>query len=444
MKIAIIGGGISGLSTAFYLKQMNDNLQIDIYEKSCGLGGKMKTQKVDDFYFEHGTNGFLTNKPDTLDLVNDSHANELLLKSNDLARVRFIYTNKLHQMPESASEFFKTKLLSFNGKVRVLLEPFMPIKKNSNDESLQDFGYRRVGKEMTDVFLDAFTAGVYASMPEKISVNSAFPAVVALEQEYGGLFAGMIKKKKKSAGPGGVLMSFKKGVSTFIEHLERSCGANIFLNSNVIKIEKNESDYTVCLENNKKTYDKIILATPSFISADLVKNFDEELANELNKIDYSPISVVGFGYNDFPHDLKGFGLLTTKSAGLGILGVLWDSSIFTDRATNNKKCLRVMIGGQRDKELALKSEDELIQIAKQGIKDTMGVDTNPDTIFVKKYEKGIPSYELGHSKKVDNIFNKLSTHEGLFLSSNAYKGIALNDCVKNSKLCAKNLIETIK
>ncbi len=441
MKIAIIGGGISGLSTAFYLK--NENLQIDIFEKSNQCGGKMKTQQIDDFYFEHGTNGFLSNKPDTLKLVHESNAQDLLLKSNDLARIRFIYTNALYQMPESPKEFFKTKLLSFGGKIRVLLEPLMPVKKNDDDESLQDFGYRRVGKEMTNVFLDAFTAGVYASTPEQISVNSAFPMVVALEKEYGGLFAGMIKKKKKQAGPGGVLMSFKNGVSSFITHLEKTCGANIFTNSCVQKIEKIDNGYVLCFEDKKIFYDKVILATPSFISAKLVRNFDENLAQKLDKISYSPISVVGFGYNNLSHELKGFGLLTTKSAQLGILGVLWDSSIFTDRAKNGKKCLRVMIGGQRNKELALKSEEELINIAKQGIKKTMGIDDMPDVTFVKKYEHGIPSYELGHEKNNMDIFNALSSHEGLFLNSNAYKGIALNDCVKNSKICAEEVINTL-
>lgn len=444
MKIAIIGGGISGLTTAFYLNQKNENLEVDIYEKSSSCGGKMKTQNIDGFYFEHGTNGFLSNKPDTLTLVEDSNAKDLLIKSNDLARIRFIYKNSLHVLPESPKAFLNTKLLSFKGKLRVLCEPFIKAKTNDEDETLQSFGYRRVGREMTDTFLDPMVAGVYASAPDKISVNSAFPMVVNLEREYGGLFLGMIKKRKKSAGPGGILMSFKRGVSTFIEHLSKECKANVFLNSPVENIEKKGNSYIVTCKENQKVYDKVILSTPAFVSAKLVNNFDKDLAKNLNEIEYSPISVVGFGFDKLNHDLKGFGLLTTSSAKLGILGVLWDSSVFPDRADDGKKCLRVMIGGQRDKSLALKTDEELINIAKEGIKDTMGIEVNPNTIFVKRYEKGIPNYSLGHQKRVNEIFKTLKKHENLYLNSNAYKGVALNDCVKNSRECAEFVLYHFK
>lgn len=441
MKIAIIGGGISGLSTAFYLKDQIQNLQVDIYEKEDFLGGKMKTQQVGDFYFEHGTNGFLSNKPDTLDLIEKSNAKDLILKSNDLARIRFIYKNALHLLPENPKAFLTTPLLSFKGKLRVLCEPFIKAKIDTNDETLEEFGYRRVGREMTDTFLDAMVAGVYASTPKVISVNSAFPMVVNLEREYGGLFLGMIKKRKKSAGPGGILISFKKGVSTFIEHLATSSKANIFLNSPVIKLSKQNDKYQITTADKNAIYDKVILSTPSYISAKLLKDIDKNLALKLSNIEYSPISVVGFGYDDLKHDLKGFGLLTTSSAKLDILGVLWDSSIFCDRAKNGKKSVRVMIGGQRDKLKALKSDEELIKIALDGIKTTMGVEQKPDAVFVKRYERGIPSYTLGHQKRVEEIFSLL--HEGLYLNSNAYKGVALNDCVKNSKECANAILKSV-
>lgn len=440
MKVAIIGGGISGLSTAFFLKQADKNIKIDLYEASDKLGGSMKTHHENGYLFEHGVNGFLSNKPDTLEFIKTAKAEHLLLKSNDLARIRFIYKDELHILPESIKTFLTTPLLSFAGKLRVLSEPFRETKLDDNDETLQSFGYRRVGKEMTDTFLDAMVAGVFASTPDKISVNSAFPLVVALEKEYGGLFKGMLKKRKKSAGPGGVLMSFKGGVSAFIEHLKAMGIAEIFLNTKVTSIEKIEDEYKVVQNSGYGFYDKVILATPSYISGDLVANFDLDLATKLKAIEYSPISVVGFGYDKLDHDLQGFGLLTTSSSYLDILGVLWDSSIFTDRAPKGKKCVRVMIGGQRNKELALKEKNELIRMAKKGIEITMGAIANPSQTFVKKYEKGIPNYSLGHQERIDELFLQLQSHKGLFLNSNAYKGIALNDCVKNSKECAKQVL----
>jgi oxygen-dependent protoporphyrinogen oxidase len=149
--------------------------------------------------------------------------------------------------------------------------------------------------------------------------------------------------------------------------------------------------------------------------------------------------VVGFGYNHLEDELNGFGLLTTKSAKQNILGVLWDSSIFENRAPIGKKLLRVMIGGARDNDLALKTKDELIAITKEGIKNTMGIDANPDTIYVRSYKNGIPSYEVGHLDLVDDIFADIDDIDNLYLNSNAYYGVGLNDCVSSSVKCAKKV-----
>lgn len=442
MKIAIIGGGISGITTAFYLKHFDENVEISLFEKEKELGGKMKTRKVGDFYIEEGTNGFLSNKPDTLELVKLSNLEQIMIRSNDLARIRFIYKDKLHTMPESPKAFAKTKLLSTLGKLRVLCEFVIPAKKDDKEETLQEFGYRRVGKELTDVFLDAMSAGVYGSTPEKISVNAAFKLVVNLEKEYGGLFRGMIAKKKKEAGPGGVLMSFEKGVSTFVEALAKKSQAKVYTDFKVEKIEQIEGKFRLN-EDESLVFDKLILSTPAYDTANLLEKIAPKISEKLNNIEYSPISVVGLGYDKLNHDLKGFGLLTTKSAKQPVLGVLWDSSIFNDRAENGKKLLRVMIGGQRDKNLALKSEEELKELAILGIKNTMGIEEKPSIMYVKRYEKGIPNYGIGHIKNVAEIFEDLKQIPNLHLNSNAYFGVALNDCVSSSKRCAKEVLGAV-
>lgn len=440
MNIAIIGGGISGLSTAFFLLQKHPESTITLYEKESDLGGKMHTHEEDGFLFEEGSNGFLSNKPDTLDLVKASGAEDLLMRSSDNARVRFIYKHSLELLPESPQAFLRTPLLSWRGKLRVLKEPFVASKTDESDETLQSFGYRRVGREMTDTFLDPMVAGVFASAPEKISVEAAFPAVVKLEREYGGLFKGMIKKKKKDAGPGGVLMSFHGGVSAFIEHLAASMPITIRTGTEVEKIAKEENGYTLTANGETKSFDRVILSTPAFAAADLVRDLDPDLANQLDDIEYSPISVVGLGYDHLDHDLQGFGLLTTSSADKNILGVLWDSSIFTDRAPEGKKALRIMIGGQRNPNLALKSDEELTTLAIQGVKETMSITTPPDVTYVKRWERGIPNYRLGHIKRMEKLFETLEKHEGLYLSANAYHGVGLNDCVANAKRVAEEIV----
>ncbi len=439
MKVAIIGGGISGLSTAFYVKRLKPDWQLTLFEKQPHLGGTMQTRNVNGFLFETGSNGFLSNKPYTLDLAKASGADSLLMKSNDAARIRYVFTDRLHRLPENPKAFLGTKLLSLRGKLRVMAEVIIPPKRGVEDETLQSFGYRRVGKEFTNVFLNAMSAGIFGSSPEVLSVNAAFPAVVRLEQDYGGLFRGMLKKKKKQAGPGGVLMSFTGGVERFVEHLAGQVNGDLKTGTNVTGLERTADGFVVTSEREAAAYDKVVLATPAYVSAELMRAVDPNIAEDLAEIEYSPISVVGFGYDHLNHPLQGFGLLTTASAGKEILGVLWDSSIFSDRAPSGKKSVRVMIGGQRNPELALEDEARLIEIARRGIRETMGTDETPSVVFVQRWPKGIPNYRVGHLANVDRIFQRLEDHRGLFFNSNAYYGVGVNDCVANGLKCAERL-----
>ena len=439
MRVAVVGGGISGLAAAFYVKRLRPEAEVTLLERESRLGGTMRTVDVGGFHFEAGSNGFLTNKPDTLDLVRDSGAEPLLMRSNDAARVRYIFTDRLHRLPEDPVRFIRTPLLSLGGKLRVLAEIVTPARRDGGEETLREFGYRRVGREFTDVFLDAMCAGIFASTPERISVNAAFPLVVRLEREYGGLFRGMIKKRKKRAGPGGVLMSFVRGVGTFIEHLGRTLRADIRLGAEVNGLAREGEAWRVTTAAGEVLADRVVLASPAYVSADLLALIDDDVARRLRRIEYSPVAVVGLGYDRLAHPLNGFGLLTTTSARKPILGVLWDSSIFPDRAPPGKKSLRVMIGGQRNPDLAAGDEAALVALALRGVEQTMGVTESPSVTFVQRWERGIPNYPLGHLANVDAVFERLRRHTGLYLTCNAYYGIGLNDCVAQARACAEQV-----
>ena len=439
MRIAIVGAGISGLATAFYLQRARPDWKLLIYDANAVPGGTMRTVKCDGFRFEAGGNGFLTNKPDSMQLVKDASAEHLLLPSSDLARKRYIFTDRLHRLPETPPAFIASKLLSLPQKLRVAAEVFIRPKHDAGDETLQSFGYRRVGKAFTDIFLDAMTAGIYATTPDRVSVNAAFPLVVRLEQEHGGLFRGMIARRKRSAGPGGTLMSFKGGVGSFVAHLQGVLQADWRLGSAVTGIRADGSGYRIVTANGEESVDEVVLAATAPATAEMLRDLDTELAARLTGIEYSPIAVVGFGYRHPEHPMDGFGLLTTSAAGLPILGVLWDSSIFPDRAPEGAKSLRVIIGGQRNPELVQQDEAGLIATAREGIRRTMGMDTEPDVSFVQRWERGIPNYSVGHVKAMDELFSHAAHHANLHLNCNAYRGIAMNDCIRNSRELAEKM-----
>jgi oxygen-dependent protoporphyrinogen oxidase len=401
----------------------------------------MHTEVIEGFRFEAGPNGFLTNKPDCLQLVQDSGAAEHLLPSSDLARKRFIYTDRLHRMPESPPSFIQSKLLSWPQKLRMAGEVFVPARRAGADESLRDFGNRRLGAGFTSVFLDAMSAGIYGSTPDKLSVEAAFPLVVALEREYGGLFRGMLAKRKKEAGPGGVLTSTKGGISTLANHLRGVIEAEWRFNEPVQTVERVSAGFRITSTAGVTEVDRVVICATSYAAAGMVQSLDAELARRLAAIDYSPIAVVGFGYRSLPDPLDGFGLLTTSSARLPILGVLWDSSIFPDRAPPGCKSIRVLLGGQRSPELVDQDEAGLIRTARAGLEKSMGLTQDADVTFVKRWDRGIPSYAPGHIAQVKAIFERVDAIPGLYLNCNAYRGIAMNDCARNSRELAMRIAE---
>ncbi|HXQ64288.1 MAG TPA: protoporphyrinogen oxidase [Steroidobacteraceae bacterium] len=440
MRIGIVGAGISGLATAFWLQRARPDWQLVIFEAAGGPGGALHTEEIAGFRFEAGCNGFLTNKPDSLDLVRAAGADALLMESSALARKRFVYTDGLHLLPESPRAFVATPLLSVRGKLRVLAELLVPARRDGAEETLAEFGYRRLGREFTDVFLDAMTAGIYASTPARLSVAAAFPLIVGLEREHGGLFRGMLARRKRAAGPGGVLMSFRGGVSTFIEHLWHAVRAEFRFDSTVVALERSGSRYTIHADGARVETDRIILATPAHVAAGLVAGLDSALAARLARIEYSPVAVVGFGYRGLAHPLDGFGLLTTASARQPILGVLWDGSVFPDRVPPGGKILRAMLGGQRNPELALLPEPDLIGLARAGIRATLGIEDAPDVVFVRRWERGIPNYGPGHLANVAAIDAAVAALPGLDLSGNAYHGVAMNDCCRASRQLAARIV----
>lgn len=439
MRVGIVGAGLSGLATAFYLKRARPETDLVIFEADSRPGGALHTEVVQGFRFEAGGNGFLTNKPDCLQLVKESGGDALLLPSSDLARKRYIYTGELLRMPESPKLFAQSRLLTLPQKLRMLGEFFVPARRDGADESLREFGNRRLGPAFTNVFLDAMSAGIYGSTPDKISVKAAFPLIVALERDHGGLFRGMIAKRKKEAGPGGVLTSTKAGISTLIRHLESVTPAEWHYDEPVQSVERAGTGFRVHTTKGAAEVDRVVVCSTSFAAAEMLKDIDAELARQLAALDYSPIAVVGFGYRSLRDPLDGFGLLTTTASRQPILGVLWDSSIFPDRAPEGCKSVRAMIGGQRNPELVNQDEARLVAAARAGIRNTMGIDQDPDVTFVKRWDKGIPSYPPGHVARVDAIFARLGRTPGLYLNCNAYRGIAMNDCARNGRELAQRI-----
>ena len=238
-----------------------------------------------------------------------------------------------------------------------------------------------------------------------------------------------------------MLTSTKGGIGTLANHLRRVIEAEWRFNDPVQTVERVGAGFRITSTAGVAEVDRVVICATSYAAASMVQPLDTDLARRLAAIDYSPIAVVGFGYRSLPDPLDGFGLLTTSSARLPILGVLWDSSIFPDRAPPGCKSIRVLLGGQRNPELVDQDEAGLIRTARAGLEKSMGLTQDADVTFVKRWDRGIPSYAPGHMAKVKAIFERVDAIPGLYLNCNAYRGIAMNDCARNSRELAERITQ---
>jgi len=451
--VVVVGGGISGLATAYYLlKFAKKKVKILLLERENRVGGKMSTVKEKGFIIEEGPNGFLDNRPYTLQLVEELGIKDSLIRASSCAAKRYIYTKgALHEVPLSPVRFFFSSLLSCSGKLRLFSEPLVSPGFHFKDESLSEFAKRRLGEEALEVLIDPMVAGVYAGNPDHVSVRSTFPTIYHLEQKFGSLVKGMIglsiegKRKGGPAGPGGTLTSFKDGVNDLIDTLYVNLKEIVKLKAPVYRVFRTKKGYEVITQKGILFTKTLILATPSYVAARIISTLDKGASFLLSQIPYAPISVVALAYKteDMPHTLDGFGFLVPRKEKMKILGCLWDSFIFPNRAPEGYVLLRVMIGGDRQPSLALKSYEELIQIAKEDLKIIMEIESAPFLVKVFKHEKGIPQYTIGHDQRLIELEDRLKMYEGVFLNSNAYRGIGLNDCIANSLFTAQKVTELL-
>lgn len=463
-RIVIAGAGISGLSTAHYLLRnlagAGKGAEMVILEAEKVPGGKMRTIHEQGFRMEWGPNGFLTNKPFSLDLVRELGIEDRLAPSSDLARRRFIYSGgTLHRLPETPPAFLRSTLLSLPGRLRVMAEPFAQGPPLGVDESLGDFARRRLGSEALEKLIDPMVTGIFAGDPDRMSLRSCFPLICDLEEKYGGLIWGMISlarerrktgvKREMSAGPGGVLTSFDDGVQTLIDVLSRRLSDGLHLGVSVRGAKHRDGKLLLSIEedgqNGEIDADVVVFATPAYAASEILRPLDGELGDALAGIPYSPISVVALGYDKdtLGNPLDGFGFLIPRGERRKILGALWDSSVFPNRAPEGKALIRAMVGGVRGPELASLPERDLVDLARKELSAIMGISAEPVLARAFFHEKGIPQYLVGHEKRLDRIEGRLAAHPGIFVNSNAYRGIALNDCVRESKNAAERIAETL-
>lgn len=454
-RVVIVGGGISGLSVAWWLHRAGYDVRV--LERESRPGGTMLTDHEDGWLVEKGPNSALETTPlfgqmfEELGIINER------VYANEAADKRYILRDgRLHELPMTPAAFFRSSLWSFAGKMRLLKEPF--IGRAARDETIAEFVERRLGSEFLDYAINPFVAGVYAGNPEQLSVRAAFPKLFALEEKYGGLVKGMIRGRKErknraeKAKDRARLFSFVNGMETFPASLSKVLGSRIICNANAVQIarvkdKEAEGGFTVTYQTAGRettaVADVVVVSTPARSAAELLRPFSRDLAAGLQDISYPPVAEVflGFRKEQVNRPLDGFGFLIPSKEKRSILGTIWSSTIFPGRAPDGHVALTTFVGGSRQPELALLDEAKLSDLVVAELANIIGVSGMPVKSTIVKWQKAIPQYNLGHleiMRRVDSLEREIP---GLFVCSNFRGGIAVGDCVMNAKGTADRVMQ---
>ena len=447
-RVAIVGGGVSGLTTAYLLKQKRPELELTLYEKDAAAGGKVRSSHQGGYTVDWGPNGFLTNVPETVELAKSLGLESELQPASNAAKYRFLYKNGgLRPLPLSPPAFLKSELLSPLGKARAALEPFLG-KAVTHEETVYGFLSRHFGSEVAEAFAGPFVLGVTAGDAKELSLDALFPRFRALEAEHGSLVRALISAQRRAKAANkaqtGRLMSFRGGIGRLVEALREALGEAVRLGVRVKELQPQGEEYVLELSSGETVHaDAVVLAIPAFESAALLSPFLPEAAAALSKIPYADVRVFGLGYDrvDVPNLLDGFGFLVPRGEGVRALGVLYSSSIFPDQAPKGKVLLRVIAGGSVDPEFAGLSDDAALAVVRRDLELTLGITAPPEMPLHIPWPRGIPQYLLGHGARVETATRAVATRPNLFLTGNAYYGVGVNDTVRDAHRIVDALVK---
>ena len=450
-RIAIVGAGITGLSTQWFLEREARRTGLDIHVETWdprpNPGGNVRTATEHGWQCEEAAESVLNSRRETRDLALELGLGDRIVQVSPVASKRFIvWKGKLRAMgPASAIGPFPT----WGAKLRALWEPFVP--RGPEDESVAAFGTRRLGRGLMEQIMDPMVTGVYAAAPERLSVRSAFPRIKTMEMAHGSLFAGLranARSRKtlpadQRSGPGSY--TFKDGMSELIRVLAGKVSGPVHQNRQILSLAREGGRWALgAADGTQGLFDHVVLAIPAFEVA-RIQGIHSDLVPDLERLPYNPVTVVGLGFDrsQVAHPLDGFGFLVPKREGRRILGTLFSSSLWPHAAPAGKVLLRTMIGGGRQPELATLADDALIDLVCKEFAELLGLEGRPVYTHIVRHARGIPEYPVGHNDTIRRLKTQLDGTR-LHLAGNAWDGIGFNDCVAAALPRARTILEELQ
>jgi oxygen-dependent protoporphyrinogen oxidase len=467
-RIAVIGGGITGLAAANRLRELVPTAELSLFEASSRLGGVLETVEQNGFLIERSADNFLTTPDAALELCRRLGMENELVRTNESRRRAFVVRNgKLLPVPEGfflmsprkLLPMLRSPLLSIAGKLRLLAEPLIPrgpiaLAHNdlAADESVASFVRRRLGREVFERFVEPLVAGIYTADPEKLSMAATMPRFVEFERQYSSLLRATLGQsssdKSTSGARYGLFLTPKRGLQSLVKRLADRLPADaIHLNTNITRINRESGKWQLAfnpqseIRNPKSSFDAIIIALPAYCAARLLDSTNSQLASELDSIGYAGCAVVSLGFHrsQIDHPLDGFGFVVPQSEPLRIIAGSFASLKYPGRAPRNDVLIRTFIGGALHPEFLDLPDGDLRRIAQDELGELLRITGMPTTADIARWPRSMPQYHVGHLARVARIEQLVGSYPTLALAGNAYRGVGIPQCIASGEAAAEGV-----
>jgi len=433
-RVLIVGGGISGLATAWFLRRRG--VEVALLEAEREPGGTISTVSRDGFLVDTGPTSALYRGGALGELIAGLGLQAEVVEADARAPRYVVKGDALVPLPSGPLSFLATPLFSARAKLRLLAEPFHT--RARHEESVAQFVSRRLGREFLDWVVDPFVSGVYAGDPARLSVRAAFPRLHALEAEYGSLFLGALARALRGraggAQPRGRLISFRRGMQTLARAVASALGSAVRLDTPVTALERAGDEWRAHTARGEYRAACLILAVPAYRAAELLAPIAPALAEALAAVSYPPVASVALGFEraQVRHPLDGFGALLPRQLQRATLGVIFSSGLFPGRAPAGKVLLTAFIGGARNPAIRDVPPPALAERVLAELRPLLGVQGEPVYRHVTFWARAIPQYELGHGERLAHIEAAQAQLPGLYLRANWRDGVSLADSVASA------------
>jgi len=456
-RIAIVGGGISGLSAAYYLAKAGHDCTL--IEAQPRLGGVIQTEQVDGCVIEAGPDSFIAQKPWAMELIRELGIEDQVIGSNDHLRKTFVLRGgRLIPLPDGVQFMAPTKvmpivttpLLGVRSKAKMAMEWFRRPAEVSRDRSVAEFVKEHYGSEVNEYLAQPMLAGVYGGSPEKLSVNSVLPRFVELEKRYGSVGRGLLRAMSQSragkaagspsSGPQSLFLSLRGGMQQLTGTLSGEIEGRVrVVTAAVSAIGGSSGAFQLTAGADTITAGEVVLATRAYQAAELLQQMDSRLADLLAGIRYTSAITVSLLYPrpPFEHKLEGFGFLIPRAEQRRLTACTWVNTKFPNRATPDRALLRSFLSGREAEQASSSPDAEVADQAHQELSQLMHFRTEPATQRVYRWERAMAQYEVGHQKRIEEVESRLANLPGLHLTGNAFAGIGIPDCIRRSKIVAE-------